>query len=82
MVRSGSGAAKMESGKMELDIEGSKFYLYETDALKVVPHINKSLVEVPFLQMIKFQVQLLRVTVRMRLLIQTRRSLVLLLVIF
>lgn len=48
MVRSGSGAAKTESGKMELDIEGSKFYLCETDALKVVPHINKSLVEVPF----------------------------------
>ncbi|KHN47532.1 RNA polymerase II C-terminal domain phosphatase-like 3 [Glycine soja] len=36
MVRSGSASAKMESGKMELDSEGSKFHLYETDALKAV----------------------------------------------
>ncbi|KHN13828.1 RNA polymerase II C-terminal domain phosphatase-like 3 [Glycine soja] len=36
MVSSGSAAAKPESGKMELDSEGSKFHLYETDALKAV----------------------------------------------
>ncbi|KAK7394290.1 hypothetical protein VNO78_14812 [Psophocarpus tetragonolobus] len=36
MVKSGSAAAKTESGKMELDSEVSKFHLYETDALKAV----------------------------------------------
>ncbi|TKY64956.1 RNA polymerase II C-terminal domain phosphatase 3 [Spatholobus suberectus] len=36
MVKSGSAAAKMEAGKMELDSEDSKFHLYETDALKAV----------------------------------------------
>ncbi|CAJ1838307.1 unnamed protein product [Sphenostylis stenocarpa] len=36
MVKSGSAAAKMEFGKMEVDSEGSKFHLYETDALKAV----------------------------------------------
>ena len=82
MVRSGSGAAKTESGKMELDSEGSKFHLYETDALKAVSTYQQKFGRSSLLQMIKFQVQLLRVTVRMRLLIQTRRSLVLLLVIF
>ena len=34
-VKSGS-AAKMQPGKMEVDSEGSKFHLYETDALKAV----------------------------------------------
>ncbi|RDX93654.1 RNA polymerase II C-terminal domain phosphatase-like 3, partial [Mucuna pruriens] len=36
MVKSGLPAAKTETGKMELDSEGSKFHMYETDALKAV----------------------------------------------
>lgn len=36
MVKSGSAAAKMQPGKLEVDSEGSKFHLYETDALKAV----------------------------------------------
>ena len=34
-VKSGS-TTKMQLGKMEVDSEGSKFHLYETDALKAV----------------------------------------------
>lgn len=36
MVKSGPAAAKMQPGKIEVDSEGSKFHLYETDALKAV----------------------------------------------